>query len=180
MSNLNLNKTAAALFCAGLIAMVTGKVTEFLYYGGPVEHGSHEEAKRGFKIDVVETANAAEGGAAPAGPADIKPLLASADMAAGGKIFSTKCTTCHSGDKGGANKVGPALWGVANRKVASVAGFNYSSGMKSHGDKNWNNEELNQFLYKPAKYVPGTMMSFAGIQKDQDRANLIAYLNSLK
>jgi cytochrome c len=156
--------------------MVTGKVTEFLYYGGPEEHGSHEEAKRGYKIDVVEVAEG--GAAAPTGAADLSALYATADAKAGGDLFAKKCTTCHNGEKGAGNKIGPHLWGVVNRKVASVGDFNYSSGMKSHGDRTWNFDELNHFLWGPSKWVPGTMMSFAGVQKDQDRANLIAYLNS--
>ncbi len=178
MSNLNTNKIAAAVLVAGLIGMVSGKVTEFLYFGGPQHPGAHQEAKRGYSIEVVADAAAEGGAAAPAGPADITPLLASADVKAGGDIFSKKCTTCHAGEKGGANKIGPHLWGVVNRKVASISDFNYSAGMKSHGDKSWNFDELNHFLYGPAKYVKGTMMSFAGIQKDQDRANVIAYLNN--
>lgn len=178
MSNLNLNKAAAAILCAGLIGMVTGKVTDFLYFGGEEHPGAHQEAKRGYSIEVVESANAADGAAAPAGAADISALYATADVKAGGDLFAKKCTTCHDGAKGGANKVGPHLWGVVNRKVASVSDFNYSAGMKSHGDKTWNFDELNHFLWGPQKWVKGTMMSFAGVQKDQDRANLIAYLNS--
>lgn len=182
MSNLNMNKTAAAILCAGLIAMVTGKVTEFLYYGGPVEHGSHEEAKRGFKIDVVETATAAEGGGAAAGPADIKELLAKADAKAGEDLMNKKCATCHDITKVGANKVGPHLWGTINRPIASVGEFNYSAGMKKHAGeaKTWSVDNLNAFLWSPSKTVPGTMMSFAGIQKDQDRANVIAHIKEMK
>lgn len=177
MSNLSMNKAAAAILVAGLIGMVTGKATEFLYFGMENEPGHEAEAKRGFKIDIIESAEAGDV-AAPAGAGDISALYATADVKAGGEFFAKKCTTCHNGEKGAANKVGPHLWGVVNRKVASVGDFSYSAGMKSHGDKTWNFEELNHFLWSPAKWVPGTMMSFAGVQKDQERANLIAYLNS--
>lgn len=177
-SNLNMNKAAAAILVAGLIGMVTGKVTEFLYEGGPKHPGHHEEV-RGYKIPVTETADAGGGAAAPAGAADLSALYAAADVKAGEDLFNKKCTVCHDATKGGANKVGPKLWGVVNRKVASIGDFNYSSGMKSHGDRTWNFDELNHFLWGPAKWVKGTMMSFAGVQKDQDRANLIAYLNSI-
>ena len=68
---------------------------------------------------------------------------------------------------------------MVGRKVASHEGFNYSAGMKSHGDKNWTADELNHFLWNPKKWVPGTIMAFAGFPKDQDRANVIAYLNSM-
>lgn len=176
MSNLNMNKAAAAVLVAGLIGMVTGKVTEFLYFG--VEHpGIHAEEKRGYSIEVTQ-AQAGGGATAPAGAADISALYAAADVKAGGELFAKKCSVCHSGDKGGANKIGPHLWGVVNRKVSSVGDFNYSSGMKIYADKTWNFDELNHFLWGPARWVKGTMMSFAGVQKDQDRANLIAYLNS--
>lgn len=174
MSSLGNNKIAAAILCAGLIGMATGKVTEFLYDGGPAHPGHHEEA-RGYKIEVVETANATTG-AAPAGAGDLTAFYATADAAAGADLFGKKCATCHSADKGAANKVGPKLWGVVNRKVASVGDFNYSNGMKEHGDRKWDFNELNHFLWGPQKWVKGTMMSFAGIQKDQDRANVIAYL----
>lgn len=174
MSNLNLNKAAAAILVAGLIGMVTGKATEFLYFG--MEHEGGSEEKRGYKIDVVEAP--ADGSPAPTGAGDISALYATADVKAGADFFAKKCTTCHNGEKGGGNKVGPHLWGVVNRKVASVGDFSYSAGMKSHGDKTWNFDELNHFLWGPSKWVPGTMMSFAGVQKDQERANLIAFLNS--
>lgn len=176
-SNLNLNKAAAAILLAGLIGMVTGKVTEFLYDGGPEHPGHHEEGPRGYKIEVTE-APTDGGAAAPAGAADISALYATADLKAGGDLFAKKCTVCHNGEKGAGNKIGPHLWGVVGRKVASVGDFSYSSGMKTHADKTWSFDELNHFLWGPSKWVPGTMMSFGGFQKDQDRANIIAYLNS--
>lgn len=174
MSNLNNNKIAAAILCAGLIGMVTGKVTEFLYDGGPKHAGHHEEA-RGYTVEVVE-APAGGAAAAPATAGDLTEFYATADAAAGGEFFAKKCATCHTADKGGANKVGPHLWGVYGRKVASVDGFNYSAGMKEHGDRKWDANELNHFLFGPGKWVKGTMMSFAGIPKDQERANVITYL----
>ena len=173
MSSLNNNKIAAAILCAGLIGMVTGKVTEFLYDGGPKHPGAHQEA-RGYTVEVTEAP--AGGATVAATAADLAPLYATADVAAGGELFGKKCATCHSVEKGGANKVGPKLWGVANRKVANISDFNYSSGMKEHGDRKWDFNELNHFIWGPQKWVKGTMMSFAGIQKDQDRANVIAYI----
>lgn len=178
MSNLNNNKIAAAVLCAGLIGMVTGKVTEFIYDGGPAHPGHHEEA-RGYKIEVIE-APAGGGAAAPATAGDLTALYATADVAAGGDYFSKKCTTCHAIDKGGANKVGPKLWGVYNRNIASVGDFNYSSAMKAYATeaKKWDANALNAFLWSPSKTVKGTMMSYAGISKDQERANVIAYIAS--
>jgi len=171
--NLNTNKIAAAILCAGLIGMVTGKVTEFLYDGGPKHPGHHEEA-RGYTIEVVEAP--AGGGAVAATAGELTEFYATADVKAGEEYFNKKCATCHTHDKGGADKVGPHLWGVVNRKVASASGFNYSSGMKEHGDRKWDFNELNHFLWGPGKWVKGTMMAFAGITKDQDRANVITFL----
>lgn len=179
MSSLNTNKIAAAILCAGLIAMVTGFVTKFLYDGGLEHPGQHEEA-RGYTIEVVADASAGPAGAAPAAAADLKPFFATADVKAGEEFVTKKCTVCHSIEKGGANKVGPHLWGVINRPVASIADFNYSAGMKAHAGevKKWDFDALNHFLWSPGKTVKGTMMSFAGIPKDQERANVIAYIAS--
>jgi cytochrome c len=175
MSDLNLNKIAGAVILAGLIGMVAGKASELLYFGEFQHKGHHEEGPRGYKIEVVEVA--AGGAAAPTGAPDISALYASADTHEGREYFEKKCATCHTVDKGGANKVGPALWGIMGRKVAATPGFSYSKGMSSHADRTWTWEEMNQFQFKPAKWVPGTIMAYAGTSKDQDRANLILYLN---
>ena len=179
-SGMELNKIAAAVLLAGLIGMVAGKVTEFLYEGGPEHPGHHEEEARGYSIEVTEDATGGDGAAAPQGAPDISALIASADAAKGADYFGKKCAVCHDATKGGPNKVGPNLFGVMGRKVASHAGFNYSAGMKSHADRSWTVEEMNQFQFAPRKWVPGTIMAYAGNKKDEDRANLIAYLNSLK
>ena len=175
-----LNKIAGAVVLAGLIGMIAGKVTEYLYEGGPKHPGHHEEVARGYKVEEMADDTAGAGGAAkPQGAPNIDALYASADATKGGDYFAKKCTVCHSNDKGGANKVGPNLWGVLGGKVASKDGFAYSEGMKSHGDRTWTFEEMNQFQYAPRKWVPGTIMAYAGTTKDADRANLIAYLNTL-
>lgn len=180
MSNLNLNKAAAAVLLAGLVGMVTGKAAEFLYVGHFEHPGHQEEEKRGYKIDVVETTDAAGGEAKPAGAADISALYATADAKAGQDYFDKHCTVCHNIGKGTGNKVGPHLWGVMGRAVASVADFNYSSAMKKHAGevKSWSFDAMNHFQYKPSMTVPGTMMSYGGTPNDQMRANLIVYLNS--
>jgi cytochrome c len=178
-TDLSKNKIAAAILLAGLIGMVSGKVTEFLYDGGPQHAGGHHEEVRGYKIDVPEVA--AEGGAAVvATAADISALYASADVEAGKSYFEKKCTVCHNIDKGGANKVGPHLYGVMGRGIASVSDFNYSEAMKKHAaeEPKWTFPAMNAFQWAPRKAVPGTIMAYAGTPKDQERANLIAYLNS--
>lgn len=179
-SNLNLNKIAGAVLLAGLIGMVAGKATQFLYDGGPEHPGGHHEEKRGWSIEVTEETTAG-GAAAPAGAADISALYASADIKAGEEFVNKKCAVCHTHDKGGANKVGPHLYGVMGRKPGSVDGFSYSKAMAAHSTDapKWDFDALNHFLWNPKKTVPGTLMAFAGIPKDQERANVIAFLNSI-
>lgn len=127
---------------------------------------------------------------ADAGPAEVEEdtgpafepvtaLLASADVAAGEKGFK-KCAACHTNVSGGANKVGPALYDVVERPIASVADFSYSAALRAYGEgKTWDFEALNGFLWKPKTYVKGTSMGFGGIRKVEDRADMIAYLRSL-
>lgn len=143
---------------------------------------SETPEKEGFAIVAAEgtSEGGAEAGAAEAAMVPIATLLASADASAGETAFK-KCQACHSGEKGGPNKVGPDLWDIVNRPLASHEGFSYSAGMKTfaEGGKVWDFEHLNHFLLAPKKYVAGTAMGFAGLKKDDERANLIAYLRTL-
>jgi cytochrome c len=170
MSGLELNKIAAAVLLAGIIAMVSGFTTSILYK-------PEEPEKRGYSIEVAEVTAP---GAAPVveAPVEIAEFMAAADVTAG-QAFSKKCTACHSFDKGGPNKVGPALYGVIGRQVASLGGYAYSDALKGKGGA-WSNQRMSEFLTKPKKWAKGTKMVYAGIKKPTDRANLIAYLNSLK
>ncbi|MFP1630128.1 c-type cytochrome [Zhengella sp. ZM62] len=140
---------------------------------------THAPETPGYVIEVAEDA----GGAAPEAPADtgpepVAPLLASADLGAGESVFK-KCASCHTVEKGGANKVGPNLWGVVGRPVASHEGFSYSGAMQEYSQGqsvNWEYKNLNAFLAAPKKYISGTSMGFAGLKKVDERANLIAWL----
>ena len=174
------NKFAASILVVGLVAMFTGKVSTYLYYGGgESHHGETTEVKRGYTIEVADAVAAESGGAAAAaGPKDIAPDLAAADVAAGEALFKQKCSTCHTVDNGGANKTGPNLWGIVSRPKASHEGFNYSKALKEKGG-NWDFDALNHFLYSPKQYVAGTMMAFAGLKNDKDRTNLVAYLRTV-
>lgn len=174
---LEINKIAAAILLAGLIGMVAGKASEFLYYGGPKHAGGEHEEKRGYKVEVTEETTT--GAAAPTGPADISALYASADIEAGKSYFGKKCTTCHTIEKGAANGVGPNLYGIMGMPVAHHAGFGYSEGLKKHAGDTWSFDNMNHWQWNPRKFAPGTIMAYAGNPKDQERANLIAYLNSM-
>jgi cytochrome c len=144
----------------------------------------HSEApeKEGFTIVAEEAAGGeAAGGGEEAKGTPIATLLASADAAAGETVFK-KCASCHTSEKGGPNKVGPNLWDIVNRPIAAHEGFSYSAGMTTFSEGHkivWDFDHLNFFLEAPKKHVPGTAMGFAGLKKEDERANLIAYLRTL-
>lgn len=170
MASSTFNKIFMAILTAALIALLAGFVSKQLIH-------PKFPAERAYKVDVPEAATAAAGPAAPAEPDPVTPLLAAADAAAGQKLTKA-CAACHSFEKGGANKVGPNLWGVVNAKHAHVEGFAYSDAMKSQ-EGVWDYEHLNKFLANPKVAVPGTKMNFAGFKKVEERAAVIAYLRSL-
>jgi cytochrome c len=164
------NKIAAAVLSAGLLAMLTGFAAHRLYHPKELE-------KQAYIIASDAPVAIATAAAAPTGPEPIMAMLASASAEAGKKV-TKKCAACHSFTKGGPNKVGPNLWNVVGGKPASAAGYKYSGAMKNMV-ANWDFEELNKFLYKPKAYLKGTKMSFSGLKKVGDRAAVIAYLTSL-
>ncbi|MBL0319433.1 MAG: cytochrome c family protein [Alphaproteobacteria bacterium] len=183
MKGIEFNKIAAAILVTGLVMLVCGTVAEALYFkdegGESAESATHTEAKRGFQIAVEN--NASSGAAKSAEPeVPFEQVLASADPKKG-EAISKKCTSCHSFDKDGPNKVGPALWGIVGRKPGAHDGFPYSDAMKGFtGTASWDSASLNTFLTKPQDYIKGTKMSFAGLSKAEDRAAVIRYLETLK
>jgi len=174
MNSSYLNMAAGAFLGTCFVAMSLSIVSGAIY-------DSPEPEKEGFVIKAAE--NPAGGAAAPAKAevAPIAPLLAKADMDEGAKVFK-KCEACHNAEKGGPNKIGPNLYGVVGRPIASHPGFSYSSALKEFskgGKETWTYDHLNHFIHGPREYVPGTAMTFPGVKKDQERADVIAYLHTL-
>jgi cytochrome c len=133
-------------------------------------------AKPGYEVAVIE--QPAEGKPEAAAPPEpIEKLLASAS-AEKGEASAKKCIACHTFTKGGPNRVGPNLWGVVGRPKASEAGFAYSDALKKKGG-NWTIDDLSEFLTSPRVFAPGTKMTFVGLPKGSERADVIAYLNTL-
>jgi cytochrome c len=173
MDSFELNKLAGAFLGAVFFLMTLGLATDALF-------AEHSVETPGFAIAAAEGGGEAEAEApAEAELAPIAPLLASADLAAGETVFK-KCASCHTWEEGGANKTGPNLWNIVNRPAGSIADFNYSGAMKEYAaqGKVWDYEALNRFLHAPKKYIAGTSMGFAGLKKDQDVANLIAWMRT--
>ncbi len=170
---MTLTKATGAVCGSLLVFLFANWAAESLYNTAPSSHGG-EEAAQAYTIDT----GAAEGGeaTADAGPS-FDEVFAAADPAAGEKVFG-KCKACHKVD--GTNGTGPHLNGVVGRNHAAVADFGYSDAMKGKAAEVWTPDVLNVFLTSPKAAVPGTKMGFAGLPKAEDRANVIAYLATLK
>ncbi|MEY4695772.1 MAG: hypothetical protein RIT14_200 [Pseudomonadota bacterium] len=162
--------------CGSLLVYLLGAwAAESLYHVGVEAHGE-EEVAQAYVIDTGADEAAAGEETAEAGP-DFATLLASADAAAGEKVFA-KCKSCHKID--GSDATGPHLNGVVDRAKAASAGYAYSEALLAMAGDTWTPDNLNNFLENPKGYAPGTKMSFAGLPKPEDRANLVAYLATLK
>lgn len=167
---MTITKIVAAV-CAPLLIFLLGSwAADGLYLAASTGHGENET-----QAYIIATEKTAAAPAAAQGP-DFAVLLAAADPAKGEKTF-TKCKACHKIEKG-VNATGPSLYGVVGRKVDSVAGYNYSGKLEAAA-KVWTPENLNKFLTSPKAFAPGTKMGFAGLKKETDRANVVAYLETV-
>jgi cytochrome c len=164
-------KVVGAVCGSLLVFLMTAWAAAALFHSG-AEHGA--EVAQAYTIDTGE-AEAPAAAATDAPP--FEELYAAADAAAGEKVFA-KCKACHKVD--GSNGTGPHLNGVVDRPKASVAGFGYSEAILAHASEAWTPENINGFIENPKGYMPGTKMSFAGLPKAEDRANVIAWLATQK
>jgi cytochrome c len=169
MDSFELNKILGAVLGTCLVLLVTSFAAGAIF-------APNKPQKPGFEIAVKEEAK--EGGkAAEAAPEPIEKLLQTASIQKG-EASAKKCVACHTFAKGEKNGVGPNLYGIVGDKKGEGRGFNFSAPMKAKGGT-WTIGDLNQFIASPKGYIPGTAMGFAGIPKDSERADVLAYLNSL-
>ncbi len=166
MDSFEINKIVAALLVVVLLVIGIGKVSDIIF---------HVEKPKtpGYVVDVDQVVAASTEKVEE--KIDITAFMAMGDVASGKKVFK-KCVACHSINKDGANKIGPALYNVVGRQVGGVSDYKYSKALAEY-KKTWTFDELNGFLIKPAKWIKGTKMAYAGLSSETDRASLIKYLN---
>jgi cytochrome c len=169
MDSFEINKIVAAILMVALLVIGISKLSGIVF---------HVEKPKvpGYVVEVSQVASGSNTETeAVEDKIDISALMAMGDVVSGEKVFK-KCAACHSIAKGGKNKIGPALYNVVGRKVGDISDYKYSKALAAYG-KEWTFEELNGFLIKPAKWVKGTKMAYAGLRKEKDRASVIKYLN---
>ena len=169
MDSFELNKIIAAVLMVALLIIGIGKISNLIFHvEKPKTPGYAVEVENVVSTSSISSEVAKE-------QVDISALMAMGDVISGEKIFK-KCSACHSIVKGGKNNIGPALYNVVGRKTGAITDYKYSKALASY-DKEWTFEELNGYLIKPAKWIKGTKMAFAGLRKEKDRASVIKYLN---
>lgn len=169
MDSFEINKILGALLFTCLCLLSLNIAAEALFHPA-------KPAKPGYEVATAEPAAGDHGAAAKEPDEPIEKLLASATVEKGANA-AKKCAACHTFGKGEPNRVGPNLYGVVGRPKGTEGGFDYSAPMKSKGG-NWSVDDLDKFLANPRGFVPGTKMSFAGLPRGSERADVIAFLNS--
>ena len=183
MGDLFWNKVFGALLAVALGVMGLRVLSDTVFssgHGGGDHHGEEEmtlndwaHSRFAYYTEIAETGG---GGSEPEEVYDLGALLASADAASGERAFKAKCSTCHTIDQGGASGTGPNLYGVVGATHAHSASFGYSSAMQATAGEPWTYENLDHWLENPSAYIRGTSMAFAGLRRDDERADVLAYL----
>ena len=169
MDSFEINKIVAAVLMVALLVIGIGKLSDVIFHvEKPQTPGYAVEVEEATPVSSSTQTSVEE-------KIDIDALMAMGDLTHGEKVFK-KCAACHSIVKGGKNNIGPALYNVVGRDVGAVGDYKYSKALAAYG-KAWTFEELNGYLLKPAKWIKGTKMAFAGLRKEKDRASVILYLN---
>ncbi len=169
MDSFEINKIVAAILMVALLIIGIGKLSNVIF------HVEKPETP-GYVVEVETASSDQSIKETVEEKIDIAALMAMGDLAIGEKVFK-KCAACHSIAKGGKNNIGPALYNVVGRQIGAVSDYKYSKALSEYG-KEWTFEELNGYLIKPAKWIKGTKMAFAGLRKEKDRASVILYLNN--
>ena len=167
MDSFEINKIIAAVVVIFVVIFGITKISDIIYY---VEKPSQSA----YKVEFAETDSSKA--SATVETVDISALLALGSIDHGKKVFK-KCSACHSIKKGGRNNIGPALYNVLGRNMGALEDYKYSKALIAFG-KDWTFQEMNSFLIKPASYIKGTKMAFAGLKKEKDRASVILYMNA--
>ena len=169
MDSFEINKIIAAVLMVALLVIGIGKLSDVIFHvEKPKTPGYSVDVEQAVTVSTASSESVEE-------KIDIAVLMAMGDLAVGEKVFK-KCAACHSIVKGGKNNIGPALYNVVGRQIGVINDYKYSKALSSYG-KDWTFEELNGYLTKPAKWIKGTKMAFAGLRKEKDRASVILYLN---
>ena len=166
-----MNKIIVSIVFAVILIFGINKIADVIYYVEKPEKSAYQVSS----ITTVASNSSGEASSTNSESGNIIALFASTNAAEGAKVFK-KCAACHSIAEGGANKIGPALWGVLGRTAGSLPDYKYSKAMAAYG-KNWSFEEMNGFLIKPKEWIKGTKMAFAGLKDAKERAAVILYMN---
>ena len=166
-----MNKILVSIIFAVILIIGINKITDSIFYVEKPEQSAYQVES----VNNVAGTTASEASSVSSESQNIMALFASVSTDDGKKVFK-KCAACHSISKGGANKIGPALWGVIGRNAGAVSDYKYSKALSAHG-KSWSFEEMNGFLTKPKEWIKGTKMAFAGLKNAKDRAAVILFMN---
>ena len=171
INSYTLNPVAGWVLGTGLLVFGLNILAEAVYHAEAPE-------EPGMIVEVAETTPAGEGTEPGEAGQTIADLLAAADAVAG-ESAARACQACHTFDQGGADRVGPNLWDIVGRPIAGAEGFAYSDALQAMSGETWTYEALNEFIHNPRGYAPGTKMAYGGMQRDAQRADLLAYLRTL-